>query len=76
MSEIEKGLREGDYWRAGARAGDPDDICPRCGQPRCFFASDFKKMGKRSVRACGHCQKVYDCKLGGRWNENPVAIGS
>ena len=49
-----------DTWRQGARSGDLGDVCPNCGTPGCVFASDFKLMGKHSVRACTHCHGVYD----------------
>ena len=45
-------------WREGARSNDPADPCPECGAP-CMFASDFKKMGKQSVRVCGQCAAVF-----------------
>lgn len=46
-------------FREGARANDPLDACPGCGKNCCHFASDFKMMGKKSVRACIHCKAVY-----------------
>ncbi len=45
-------------WREGARSGDPNDECPQCHAPGCIFASDFKKMGRRSVRVCAACCTV------------------
>ena len=50
-----------DTWREGpARSGDPLDVCPGCGKSGCVFASDFKLMGKHSIRACASCGKVFD----------------
>jgi len=48
-----------DTWREGARSLDPLDICPGCGAPACVFASDFKKFGRQSVRACVACRTVF-----------------
>lgn len=45
-------------WREGARVNDPLDVCPLCGKEACHFASDFKVMGKKSVRVCLHCKAV------------------
>lgn len=50
-----------DEWREGARSFDRDDQCPGCGVVgQCAFASDFKLMGKHSIRACSACGAVYD----------------
>lgn len=48
-----------DAFREGARSMDPADICPHCGLNRIVFASDFKMMGKKKVRACLDCKSVY-----------------
>jgi len=50
-----------DEWREGARSFDPLDECPGCGvKGRVAFASDFKMMGKHSIRASVCCGAVYD----------------
>jgi hypothetical protein len=46
-------------FREGARSGDPADICPGCQAQACHFASDFKMMGKKSVRVCIECKSVF-----------------
>ena len=47
-------------FREGARSGDPLDVCPGCGESGCIFASDFKMMGRHSIRACAKCGKVFE----------------
>lgn len=59
-----------DTWREGARAFDAADECPKCGPGGIIFASDFKAMGKKSVRACGRCQRVY---VNGK-DEGPLTV--
>ena len=59
-----------DEWREGARSGDPLDECPGCHAKGCMFASDFKAMGKRSVRVCGICKRVY---VNGK-DEGPLVV--
>lgn len=48
-------------FREGARIFDPLDLCPK-GHQCCHFASDFRLMGKHSVRVCTHddCRCVYE----------------
>lgn len=63
-------------WREGARSRCPDDVCPACHTPACVFASDFKAMGKKSVRACDRCGSVsVNGKLEGKlvcWPDAPA----
>ena len=49
-----------DAFREGARAYDPQDLCPECGRQSVLFASDFKKFGKHKIRACQTCRKVFE----------------
>ena len=46
-------------WREGARANDPFDRCPGCQAPGCYFSSDFKKLGRHSLRVCRNCGGVF-----------------
>lgn len=48
-----------DVFREGARSYDTQDICPQCGKNGVVFASDFKAMGRKKVRACQWCLKVF-----------------
>ena len=48
-----------DSWREGARSFDAGDRCPGCNGV-VMFASDFKKLGKQSIRVCnGPCKAVF-----------------
>lgn len=49
-----------DAFREGARAYDPQDLCPSCGRQGVLFASDFKFMGRHKIRACQDCKAVYE----------------
>ena len=50
---------EVDTFREGARVHDPFDSCPGCGAQCPHFASDFKAMGKKSIRVCLACKAVF-----------------
>ncbi len=45
-------------WREGARTGDPNDSCPKCGLVG-ILTMDFQKFGKRKVRVCTTCKAVF-----------------
>jgi hypothetical protein len=56
---IDKSRPDWGTWREGARSKHPDDICPGCGHVGVLFASDFRKFGRHSIRACDRCRTVY-----------------
>jgi len=45
-------------WSDEARGRDPEDECPLCHVRGCYFASDFKKLGKHQIRVCSNCSSV------------------